>query len=236
MKQKRTGVLLAVLAFGLILLSGCEMLERQSWQPQEPDAISIAADGSVTEIISDKLDAAYYSGTELEAMIQTEVSDYNAKHGEDTILIDKLEIEEGNVSLVLKYASAADYADFNNTEFFYGTIISAQLAGYLFDVPYKKVADGVVQGGIVEGSEVIRGMDRQVLVLKAPAEVRVPGEVLYTSTNAEVLAADVVNATGEQKEEEGLVLPSSAVYKGEEASFTERSAASRVYIIFDDIR
>ncbi len=227
--------LLAVLALGAMLLGGCELLEQNSWQPQEPDAVSIAEDGSVTEFVSDTLDAAYYSATELEAMIQNEVAEYNAAHGEDTILIDKLEMEEGKVSLVMTYASAEDYASFNNTEFFYGTLISAQLEGYLFDVPYKKVEEGVVQAEAVDGSEVVRGLDKQVLVLKAPMEVRVPGDVLYTSANAEILSTDVVNATGVQEEEQGLVLPSNAVYKAEESSFAERSAANRVYIIFDDI-
>ena len=79
-------------------------------------------------------------------------------------------------------------------------------------------------------------MDKQVLILRAPMEVHVPGDVLFTSTNAEVLAADVVNATGESEDEEdeGLILPSNAVYKAEDdVSFAEATAANRVYIIFD---
>ena len=156
MREKKMG-LLALLLFGALTLTGCELL-GDSWQPQEPDAVSIAEDGSVTETVKDTLDADYYNATELETMIQSEVAKYNESHGEDTIQVDKLETEEGNVNLVLKYASAKDYAEFNNTEFFYGTVISAQLEGYLFDVPYKKVEDGTVQGSAVEGSEVIRGM------------------------------------------------------------------------------
>lgn len=236
MREKKTGLLLLLLLCAA-MLTGCELLEG-SWKPEEPNAVSIAENGSVTEIVRDTLDADYYDATELETMIRSEVAKYNESHGEDTIQVDRLETEGGNVQLALKYASAKDYAEFNNTEFFYGTVISAQLEGYLFDVPYKKVEDGTVQGGTVEGSEVIRGMDKQVLILKAPMEVRVPGDILYTSTNAEVLAADVVSATGEEQETEdpGLILPSNEVYKGEEASFTERSDASRVYIIFDDIK
>ncbi len=235
MKGKRI-LLLAALALGVVLLSGCELLEHDSWEPQESAAVSVAEDGSVTEIINDTLDAAYYNATELETMVQSEVAEYNAAHGEDTILVDRLETEEGKVSLVLKYASAKDYAAFNNTEFFYGTVISAQLEGYLFDVPYQKVEDGVVQSDRVDGSEVIRGLDKQVLILKAPQEVQVPGNILFTSVNAEVLSENVVNATGEAEEENvELVLPSNAVYRAEESSFTERSNASRVYIIFDDI-
>lgn len=234
MRGKRRGML-AFLALGTLMLTGCEALGIDSWKPEEPAAVSIAEDGSVTEIISDTLDAAYYDVAELQTMIQKEVAEYNADHGEDTIRIEKLETEDKNISLSLKYASCEDYASFNNTEFFYGTIISAQLEGYLFDVPYKKVKDGAVQSGSVDGSEVVRELDKQVLILKAPAEVRVPGDILYTSMNADVLSENVVNATGEQEETTELVLPSNNVYKGEEISFTERSAANRVYVIFDDI-
>lgn len=228
--------LTALLAGGLLLFSGCELSEQDAWQPQEPDAVSVAADGSVTEMVTDTLDEGYYDFAELENMIHTEVADYNLDHGEDLVAVDRLDCEDGRVSLVMKYASARDYAQFNNTEFFYGTVIGAQLEGYLFDVTYRKVSGGEFYGAPVSGTEVIREMDKQVLILLAPAEVQVPGDVLFTSTNAEMLDTDVVNATGiRQDEDEGLVLPSNAVYKGEEASFAEKSAASRVYIIFDDM-
>ena len=100
-KRGRTG-LLAALALGMVMLTGCEALGINSWNPEEPAAVSIASDGSVTEIISDTLDAAYYSATELESMVQSEVADYNKSHGEDTIQVSKLETEDKNVSLVLK--------------------------------------------------------------------------------------------------------------------------------------
>ena len=225
----------AALAAGVMLLGGCEMLEQNKWTPQEPAAISIDKEGVITEIIQDTLDESYYDAAELQNMITSEVEDYNAKNGEDSIVVKELEAADGKVSLKMEYASAQDYAEFNNTEFYYGSVINAQLSGYLFDVSYKKVSNGVVQGSTVSGSEVIKRMDKQVLVLRAPMEVHVPGKVLFTSTNAEVLAADVVNATGESDNEaEGLILPSNAVYKAEdEASFAEAAAANRVYIIFD---
>ncbi len=228
----------AALMAGVMLLGGCEMLEQNKWTPQEPAAISIDEDGVVTEIIQETLDEAYYDAAELQNMITSEVKEYNDKNGEDTIIVKEMEAAEGKISLKMEYASAADYASFNNTEFYYDSIIGAQLSGYLFDVSYKKVSNGVVQGSSVSGSEVIKRMDKQVLILRAPMEVHVPGDVLFTSTNADVLAADVVNATGESKEdeeeEEGLILPSNAVYKVEDTtSFAEATAANRVYIIFD---
>lgn len=226
----------AALFAGVSLLGGCDMLQQETWEPQESAAISIDEAGSITEIIQEKLDAAYYDAAELQTMIDKEVADYNSQHGENSITVKTYEAAEGSVKLIMEYATAEDYAAFNNVEFYYGSMINAQLEGYLFDVSYKKVRDGVVQGSEVSGSEVIRNMADTVLVVRAPLEVKVPGEVIYTSTNAEVLETSVVNATGEQEDEadEGLVLPSNAVYRGQEATFEEQAAANRVYIVFEE--
>lgn len=241
----------AVLAAGVMMLGGCdqvdevlEQFDQNKWEPQESCAISIDEDGTITEIVQEVLDASYYNATELQNMITTEVQNYNKENkgsGEDAvdpITVVSYEVDGQNVRLEMDYATAKDYAQFNNVEFYYGSMIGAQLEGYLFDVSYKKVRDGVVKSSSVTGTEVIHEMADQVLIVRAPLEVKVPGSVVYTSTNAEVLAADVVNATGVQdkeQEEEGLVLPSSAVYKPEEeeTTFAETQAANRVYIIFE---
>lgn len=232
----RKALAAAALFAGVSLLGGCDMLQQETWEPQESAAISIDEAGSITEIIQEKLDAAYYDAAELQTMIEKEVADYNSQHGENSITVKTYEAAEGSVKLIMEYATAEDYAAFNNVEFYYGSMINAQLEGYLFDVSYKKVRDGVVQGSEVSGSEVIRNMADTVLVVRAPLEVKVPGEVIYTSTNAEVLETSVVNATGEQEDEadEGLVLPSNAVYRGQEATFEEQAAANRVYIVFEE--
>lgn len=237
MSAKKT-VITAALAAGILLLNGCEMVGQSKWTPRESAAISIKKDGSIKEIVQEELDADYYDAAELEQMITDEVAEYNSKNGEDSITVASFEMEDNTAHLVMEYASAEDYAQFNNVEFFYGSMINAQLAGYLFDVSFKQVKDGVVQGSEVSGSEVIKNMDKAVLVVRAPLEVQVPGKVLFTSTNAEVLASDVVNATGRQEEEavQELILPSNEVYRrGDDQTVAEEAAANRVYIIFNDI-
>lgn len=237
-------ITLALLASGMLLLNGCDMkemkgmvddlLQQNQWVPQEADAISIDEDGTIRQIIQEKLDAAYYNAAELQNMITSEVAEYNKEHGENAVVVENYTVEGNAVTLEMVYAAADHYAEFNNVEFYYGSMINAQLDGYLFDASYKKVKDGIVKGSAVSGSEVLKEMDEKVLIVRAPLEVHVPGNVLFTSINAEVLAADVVNATGEQEEkkEEGLVLPSSAVFKWEEATLEEQAAANRVYIVF----
>ncbi|MCD7819989.1 MAG: hypothetical protein LUH07_13235, partial [Lachnospiraceae bacterium] len=52
----------AVLCACAVLCGGCGMInkEQAEWTPQESDAISIASDGSVTEIVQETLDQSYY--------------------------------------------------------------------------------------------------------------------------------------------------------------------------------
>ncbi|MCD7762954.1 MAG: hypothetical protein LUI14_07105 [Lachnospiraceae bacterium] len=239
MTAKRRAAAAGLLA-AVTLLGGCSEVEQllggqTAWTPQESDAISIAADGSVTEIIRDTLDESYYDVSELESMINSEITEYNSEHGEDTILIETFENEGTDVTLKLWYSSAEDYAEFNNVEFFSGSIIGAQMAGYLFDTSFYQVENGVADETAVSSSRVFQNMSAQVVIVQAPMEVHVEeGTVIYISTNAEMLSSDTVDANGEQENEgEVLVLPSSKLYEGEEVSYEEEKLANRVYILYD---
>ena len=75
-------------------------------------------------------------------------------------------------------------------------MINAQLEGYLFDVSYKEVKNGVVQEAAADIRQriVLKNMASEVMVVTAPLEVHVPGNVLYTSDNAagSLLSDDVI--------------------------------------------
>lgn len=225
----------ALAAAAAFLLGGCDRLNQEEYSPTEPDAVTVAEDGRITEYVSEDLGESYYSETELEGMITSEVNAYNQENGEGSVTVVSMEIQEGKADLVLEFASAEDFASFNNIEFYYGSMINAQLAGYLFDTEFKRVRDGVVEGSPVSYSQAMQDMSAQVLIVEGPLEVKVPGSVIYTSTNSEVLSDSVVNATGESQEDEkeDLILPSNAVYTKNEGSFEEEAAKKRVYIIFD---
>ena len=104
----------AALGMGMMLLGGCDMLDQQQkWEPQQDAAISIGEDGVITEYVKDTLDESYYSASELENMITSDVADYNSKHGENTVQVKSYEASDGGkVSLVMEYATADDYAAF----------------------------------------------------------------------------------------------------------------------------
>ncbi|MCC8104365.1 MAG: hypothetical protein LIP11_19635 [Clostridiales bacterium] len=232
MRAKKRAVT-AVLAAAVMLLGGCDIINNQTeWTPESSDAISIAADGSITEIVQETLDQSYYDVAELESMIDTEVAEYNSEHGADSIKVEEFSNDGSMVTLRLWFSSAEDYAEFNNVEFYCGSMINAQLEGYLFDVSFYRVTDGEASGSAVSYTKVFEDMSATVVIVQAPMEVHFEdSEVTFISTNAEMFSADTVNASGEQEETEALVLPSSKVYEGEETTYAEQKEANRVYII-----
>lgn len=212
----------AALCAGVMMMGGCSMLNQEKeWTPQKSSAISVGSDGVITEYVKDTLDESYYSASELQSMIESEISDYNSKNGENSVSMKDFQVNGKDVQLTMEYGKAEDYAQFNHTEFYYGSMINAQLAGYLFDVSYKEVKNGAAGSANVSGTDVLKNMASEVMVVTAPLEVHVPGNVLYTSDNAQILAADDVYASG--KSDDG----------SEEKSFEEKAADKRVYIIFD---
>ena len=98
-------------------LARCWISSRNG-EPQEDAAISTSEDGVITEYVQETLDESYCSASELEKMITSDVADYNSKHGENTIQVKSYEAsDDGKVHLVMEYATANDYAVFNNVEF-----------------------------------------------------------------------------------------------------------------------
>lgn len=221
MTGKKLAVI-AVLCTGIMMAGGCSILNQEKeWTPQKSSAISVGSDGRITEYVKDTLDESYYSASELQSMIESEVSDYNSKNGENSVSMKDFQVNGKEIQLTMEYGQAEDYAQFNHTEFYYGSMINAQLAGYLFDVSYKEVKSGVAQSAAVSGTDVLKNMAAEVMVVTAPLEVHIPGTVLYTSENAQILSADDVYASG--KSDDG----------SQEKSFEEKAADKRVYIIFD---
>ena len=66
---------LAALCTGVMLVNGCSMLDQEKeWKPQKSSAISVGKDGTITEYVNDTLDESYYSTSELQSMIESQLS------------------------------------------------------------------------------------------------------------------------------------------------------------------
>ena len=212
MRAGKTGKLAAVIMCTL-MLSACGLLEEKAWEPTET-SLEVKKDGTLTETVIDQLDQSYYSSSELESMINSSVSEYNQSHGADAVKVDSLSLANNQVVLKMTYKTAEDYADYNNVRFYNGSMLGAEMEGFLFYNQFKEVEEGTVMGENISNEEPLKHKEYQVLVTGTSHVVRVPGDVVYVSANGAPVGEKEVKPVKETKtsEQEGLVLPSSAVY------------------------
>lgn len=238
-----------------LMLSGCELqstieeldlelpveveslLGIEEWTPSET-YLMVQEDGTISETIIDKLDQAYYNAQELGQMITDTVGEYNQDHGADAIIVNSLSLENNQVVLTMTYKTAKDYADYNNVKFYNGSMLGAEMEGYLFYNEFRKVNDGVVQGENITNEEPLKHKEYQVLVTDDSHLVQVTGDITYVSANASPMGKREVEPVDETivVEEDGLVLPSSAVFveEKESAPLTAKDIEKNyVYIIYE---
>ena len=225
--MNRKHLLAAALTVLTVLLTGCEQkTEEEVWVPGNPDAVSVDTEGHVTEYLTETLDQPYYSFQELHAMLLEEVSDYNAASGSEKIQVIDAKEEGKKVSLVLQYDSWKDVADFNQIRFYAGSMIGAQLEGYLFDGTYHPVKNGNLHSESVAGSSVLAHMDEMVVVTSLPMEIHVPGTVTFISSGMDLLGRQTAAERQQEAEQETEQEPA-----GE--SGAEDSGELR-YVIYND--
>ncbi len=201
--KKNLGRILVV-AFGLTILTGCI-----GGLKVENNTVYVQKNGKITGASVESFDKDYYNAEELEAFVEERVSDYTTEYGEKTVKINKFSVEEGIARLNIKYAGYEDYARFNGVEIFAGTIPQAMAAGYDFKDTFLEVEDGVLAGE-VDAEEVLEDSDCRVVILNEKVNVKVDGEIQYTSADYTSLAAEDTVA---------IVLPEDAM-DGEELALT----------------
>ncbi len=205
MKTLKIRSLAAALSAAL-LLGGCGLTDEiglNKEEPWEPDAsaLQIAADGSVTETLLEKLDRDYYQGAEISAMVQEAVADYNREAGAERVSADPVLAGKTTVKVVLRYASGEDCAAFNRSVFFSGSMLDAEMAGYLFYQDFARVEkDGSIKNGI-SWEQVLSHKEYQVVVCDRYHKVQVPGRIVYLSEGASLEGGDI--AVPDEPEETG---------------------------------
>lgn len=246
---------LTVVVMCTLMLSGCDLqgtiedlelelpkeveslLGIEDWNPGETYLV-VQEDGTLTETVIDRLDQNYYNAEELGQMITSTVGEYNQDHGADAVIVDSLSLENNQVILTMTYKTAGDYADYNNVRFYNGSMLGAELEGYLFYNEFRKVNDGVAESENITNEEPLKHKEYQVLVTDDSHLVQVTGDVVYVSANASPMGKREVQPVEEveEVEQEGLVLPSSAVYveEKEETPVTAKDLEKNyVYIIYE---
>lgn len=173
-------------AFAVLMLASCSSTDdiRES-------VVSIRKDGTVSHVIRESFDEAYYDLEELQNEVLQAVVSYNSLKGEEKVTVTRVQLmEEGSADggsitdVEMEYQSAADYADFNRETFFVGTPQQAQAAGFDLNRVYVGAGDDTQTIGMTE----LLGTDGVQLLITDTEQIIVSErKLLYASESTEIL-------------------------------------------------
>lgn len=168
------GVLLLAVVIVGFLFTGGEKYDTDT------NTVYILEDGKVVSVSVEPFDEEVYDKNALEEYIQETINDYNTGNGKDSVKQKSLDVEDGTATLVLEYADAEMFEDFEGVEIFTGTMSEALEAGYTFTERYADVTGEKAVEAL--GSDFNRNMDYKVAIIKANTTVQVDGTICYVST------------------------------------------------------
>lgn len=162
----------AALAAYALILTGCG-----GEKTPEVDTLTILKDGTIRQTIVGQFEKHYYDLEELNSMAKEKAERYS--NGSGDIVCESVENQDGKIIIQMIYQSDAAYADFNNREFFCGTVAEASAQGYSFQDMVGK------DGGSIAEEEIISAGENQVVIVQTgPGEeldVNVYRKILYSS-------------------------------------------------------
>lgn len=186
MNKIRCSLLMLMMFIGL---TGC------SFGDSDTNSIYLNDKGKVKGTIIEDFSESYYDEAELKALIDQSISDYN-QNGEQ-VKVNKFKVSNSVAKLVTEYNTTEDYADFNDVEFFYGTVREAVDAGYLFDIEFVSADDkNTVAGSTIKSLE-----NYHVVVFEEKITLKLDKKILFASQNASIDSKKEVTLS---EESEGL--------------------------------
>ena len=147
----------------------------------------------------DTLDKSYYSEDELKQTIDDSVSAYNQSQEGDPIVVKKFNVTDGKAELYMNYAASRDYQDFNNVTFYAGDLQGAYNQKYEFPDEFQKVENGKVTGSVTR-SDILSGLNYNVVICSEEMDIEVPGKILYVTTDAVVTGKKTATSISEERE------------------------------------
>ena len=166
---------LMLLGISAVMLGGCSMKFSA-----EEDAVYVNKKGQVLGAIVESFDKDYYDADELQGMLEQDVAEYNGENGKNSIEVDSFKVSGGQVKVIMNYADWADYAHFNDVQFF---------AGKLADIQGKNYGANVTFTGRDESETLtldqIEG-DYYVILLEEKIVVQTAGKIAYVSNNVSI--------------------------------------------------
>lgn len=166
---------LLLLAVSVLMLCGCSM--RFS---AEENAIYVNKSGKIVSAIVESFDKEYYDAEELEGILDQSVVEYNAENGKNSIEVDSFKVGNGQIKVIMNYSSWADYAHFNDVEFFAGQLSDIQGKNYGRNISFvSKDGTETVEFDKIDG-------DYYVILLEEKIVVQTSGKIAYVSDNVSV--------------------------------------------------
>ena len=166
---------LLLLAATAVLLAGCSMKFSA-----EEDSVYVNKKGEVLGAIVESFDKDYYDKDELQDMLEQEVVEFNAENGKDSVEVDSFKVSGGSVKIIMNYSNWADYAHFNDVQFFAGKVSDIQGKNYGTNVSFVSI-----DGSETAALDDIDG-DYYVILLEEKLVVQTPGKIVYVSDNVTV--------------------------------------------------
>lgn len=188
-----TGILLMA---GMFVLTSC----KEGQNGEDVTTITIQKDGTVLSNIEESFEQSYYDAQELQQTILTEAADYNKAAGSAKINVEKIDVNEGRVTVRMTYQEPADYAAFNKVLFFVGAAKDAP-----DECDLNVVLSGVKDANETIGkSDMLAMEDYKILIMGVQEPVYLNGRAEYVSDN--VTTADDWKSVWVSGEGQGYVL------------------------------
>lgn len=176
MKRRSIAIFLTV----LLSLTGCGGIEKA-----KESTVTVSDEGVVTEALIEEFLSEDYDEKELETSIRQMVDTYNTESGKDAVKIMKIQVKEGEATALLQYESDEVYREFNQVDFFTGTVGQAKEEGFTFAETFQDTEGKEVALRIIPDS----CTDQQLIIIREPLNVLVPGKILYVSNNMKILSS-----------------------------------------------
>lgn len=179
--MKKVGALVLALILCVGCLSGC----GTNYSTEE-STVFVLKKGNIISTDVESFDTSVYSEASLKSYVEQAVTEYNASHGKDAVILKELTCLNGVATLILEYATAEDYAGFNGIDLYTGSVAEALAAGYGFNTNFAAIEKDSISE--CSASDFMNGEKYKVAIIKANTNLNVPGNICYVSAdNVEIV-------------------------------------------------
>lgn len=195
--------IITMILSAIIFVAGCGGVEDA-----EETAIGINRSGNITQVLKEDFPTESYDSEKLITSVTAQVDEYNNSVGQEQVTLKEADVKENKAVFILQYKTDEDYRKFNSVDFFSGSVDQAVKEGYAFAGDFLSAAGNKTEPGVLPG----KCMEEQVLIIREPYLIEVPGEILYVSANVERLGEKQAKLQREEQELYEVPRPTTEAY------------------------